>query len=177
MLRPPRGISRRDGRRRLAPLLLLPLLLAATAIVACGDESGSSSTAPAAGTAPAGSATVGTVEAAGFGTVLATGSEETLYVHTKDPAGGSACAGRCIKEFKPLEAAGELTAGPGTDPALLSSFTRDDGTKQVLYADKALYTHTGQGTISGAGIESDGGTWLLIEPSGDEIAKTDTGGY
>ena len=160
---------------------VVSLLLAAVARVACGNDgespSSSESTTPAAGTAPADSATVRTVDVAGFGTVLATGSEETLYVHTADPTGGSSCSGKCTEEFKPLEPEGELTAGPGSDPELLASFKRDDGTEQVLYDDKALYTHTGPGTISGAGIESDGGTWLLIEPSGDEIDQTDTGGY
>ncbi len=161
----------------------MSLLLAAVALGACGDDGESSSpsesesTAPAAGTAPAEEATVRAVDVAGFGIVLATGSEQTLYVHTGDSAGGSSCSGKCTAEFKPLEGEGELTAGPDSDSALLSSFKRDDGTEQVLYDDKALYTHTGPGTISGAGIESDGGTWLLIKPSGDEIVASETGAY
>ena len=157
----------------------MSLLLVAVALGACGDdgESSSESSESAAGTAPAEEATVRVVDVAGFGTVLATGSEQTLYVHTADPAGGSSCSGKCTEEYEPLEPEGELTAGPDSDAALLSSFTRDDGTEQVLYNDKALYTHTGPGTISGAGIESDGGTWLLIKPSGDEIVASETGAY
>ncbi|MGH2978349.1 MAG: COG4315 family predicted lipoprotein [Solirubrobacterales bacterium] len=177
MLRPLRGISRRDGRRRHAPLV--SLLALTLALGACGDdgESSPASGAPAAGTAPAESATVSTVDLPGFGTVLAAGSGDTVLVHTSDPAGGSSCTGKCAREFKPLEPEGEPTAGPGTDAALLSSFKRKDGTEQVLYDDKALYTHTGPGSISGAGTESHGGTWLLIEPSGDEIRGSETGGY
>lgn len=158
----------------------LALLLAATVtLVACGSDNKGQSTSsePKVKTAPADEATVRTVKVPGFGTVLATGPEKTLYVDTADPAGGSSCSGKCIKEFKPLKPEGELTAGPGTDPALLSSFTRDDGSEQVLYDDKALYTHTGPGAISGAGVESDRGIWLLIEPSGQPIAETDAGGY
>jgi predicted lipoprotein with Yx(FWY)xxD motif len=177
VFRPLRGISRRDGRR-LAPLV--SLLLVTVALGACGGDDGESSVSsngPRAGTAPADSATVRTLDLPGFGNVLATGSGDTVLVHTGDPAASSSCTGRCAREFKPLEADGELTAGPGTDAALLSSFKRDDGTEQVLYDDKALYTHTGPGSISGAGTESYGGTWLLIEPSGDEIRGSETGGY
>ena len=147
---------------------------------ACGDdgESSPASGAPEAGTAPAESATVRTLDLPGFGEVLASGaSGDPVLVHTGDPAGGSSCTGRCAREFKPLEPDGELTAGPDTDAALLSSFRRDDGTEQVLYDDKALYAHTGPGSISGAGTESYGGTWLLVEPSGDEIRGSETGGY
>lgn len=177
MFGPLRGISRRDGRRVLAPLV--SLLLVVVALGACGgdDDSSPSSNGARAGTAPAESATVRTLDLPGFGNVLAAGSGDPVLVHTGDPAGGSSCTGRCAREFTPLEADGELTAGPDTDAELLSSFKRDDGTEQVLYADKALYTHTGPGSISGAGTESYGGTWLLVEPSGDEIRGSETGGY
>ena len=160
---------------------LLSLLAVAAVLGACGSDDGespSASTTPEAGTAPAESATVRTLDLPGFGEVLASGaSGDPVLVHTGDPAGGSSCTGRCAREFKPLEPDGELTAGPDTDAALLSSFRRDDGTEQVLYDDKALYAHTGPGSISGAGTESYGGTWLLVEPSGDEIRGSETGGY
>jgi predicted lipoprotein with Yx(FWY)xxD motif len=177
VLRPLRGISRRDGRRRLAPLV--SLLALSLALGACGgdDESSPASGAPAAETAPAESATVRTLDLPGFGNVLAAKSGDPVLVHTGDPAGGSSCTGRCAREFRPLEPDGEPTAGPGTEAELLSSFRRDDGTEQVLYDDKALYTHIGPGSISGAGTESYGGTWLLVEPSGDEIRGSETGGY
>jgi predicted lipoprotein with Yx(FWY)xxD motif len=169
------------GAPSTARLLMLPvtLLLTPVALTACGGDDGSSDASGdrGAGTAPAGQGTLATQEVPGFGTVLATGSGEIVYVHTNDPAGGSSCKGKCAREYRPLKVKGRLTAGAGADPALLSSFRRTDGTEQVLYDDKALYTHSGQGTISGAGVESFGGTWLLIEPSGDVIERTDTGGY
>jgi len=170
-----RGIPRHSGQLLVSIALVLT---AGLALVACGGGDDESSTSGSgAGTAPAESATVRTVDLPGFGAVLATGAQDTIYVHTADPQGGSSCTGKCAKEYKPVEAKGELTAGPDVEADLLSSFTRKDGTKQVLYNDKALYTHTGQGSISGAGVESFGGTWLLMEPSGSEIDQTETGGY
>jgi hypothetical protein len=63
------------------------------------------------------------------------------------------------------------------DSSLLSTFKRPDGKTQVLYDKHALYTHTGRGLVSGAGVRSEGGTWYLVAPSGKPMKATKSGGY
>lgn len=155
----------RRGPRALAAAWLAALAVAALA--ACGGDE-----AP---TASADEATVITKEVAGYGNALAANSGDPVYIFDADPEGGSSCTGECTEQWTPLEADGEPTAGPGVEASLLSSFERDDGTTQVLYDDKALYTHEGEGLAAGA--ETDGGTWYLVDPSGEAIEGTASGGY
>jgi predicted lipoprotein with Yx(FWY)xxD motif len=54
-------------------------------------------------------------------------------------------------------------------PALLSSFERSDGIRQVLYAKHALYTYqddTSPGMVTGQGVETYGGIWWVVAPTG-----------
>lgn len=143
-------------------------------LAACG---GSSSSGKTSGTASASSATVITKKVAGYGSVLATPSGQTLYLLTADPAGGSKCTGPCTSLWPPLTDHGSPTAGPGVNASMLSTFKRSDGKQQVLYNKHALYTHTGTGAASGAGIAADGGIWYLVSPSGKAVKSTTAGGY
>jgi predicted lipoprotein with Yx(FWY)xxD motif len=112
----------------------------------------------------------------GYGTVLAK-SGHPLYVLSSDPSGASRCEGSCTSQWPPLSASGSPTAGPGVKSSLLSTFKRSDGTAQVLYDKRALYTHKGRGLVSGAGVRFQGGTWYLVAPSGKPIKATKSGGY
>jgi predicted lipoprotein with Yx(FWY)xxD motif len=69
------------------------------------------------------------------GGVLATAAGMTVYTFEKDVAGSgkSACAGPCIQNW-PAVAAPEKVAEP------YSVITRDDGSKQLAYKGKPLYT-------------------------------------
>lgn len=119
--------------------------------------------------AAARSATVDVRYVNGFGKILVSGAGTTLYLLTSDPSGGSDCTGPCSLAWPPLEASGTLKAGPGVRPALLSSFARSDGGRQVIYNKHALYTFeedTGPGMLSGQGVQTYGGTWLVVSPSG-----------
>jgi hypothetical protein len=60
---------------------------------------------------------------------------------------------------------------------MLSTFKRKDGSVQVLYNGRALYTHSGGTAGSVAGTASDGGIWYLVSPSGKPITSTNGGGY
>jgi len=120
------------------------------------------------------SATVGTRAIPGFGKILVTGDGITLYLLTSDPPGGSDCTGPCSLAWPPLEVSGTLKAGPGVDPALLSSFPRGDGGRQVLYDKHALYTFeedTGPGMVAGQGVQTYGGIWWAVSPSGKAITN------
>lgn len=69
------------------------------------------------------------------GGVLVTSSGMTVYTFDKDTAnsGKSACNGPCIQNW-PAVAAPEKVAAP------YSVVTRDDGSKQLAYKGKPLYT-------------------------------------
>ena len=161
--------GRRQVRRAAACLPLLGVLVAS----GCGGSSGGDDQS----TVPAASATVSTSKVSGYGDVLATKGQRSLYVLTTDPAGGSKCTGACAKTWRPLTAPGKPTAASGVDPAKLGSFKRSDGIEQVLYDDHALYTYSGSGLASGVGLKSNGGTWYLVSPAGKPIKSTESGGY
>jgi predicted lipoprotein with Yx(FWY)xxD motif len=58
----------------------------------------------------------------------------TVYTFDKDSGGKSACSGACAKNWPPV------LAGDTPPGAPYSSITRDDGSKQLTYNGKPLYT-------------------------------------
>lgn len=118
-----------------------------------------------------------TAKVPGYGSVLATAHGSPLYLLTADPAGGSSCAGDCAKQWPPLTVRGTPRGGSGVEDSLLSSFTRSDGSVQVLYNGHALYTHPGMSATAVAGTASNGGVWYLVSPSGEPIKSTNGSGY
>jgi predicted lipoprotein with Yx(FWY)xxD motif len=145
---------------------------AAAALASCGGQGLASG--PNGTVAAATSSTVAARTIRGLGRVLVTSSGVTLYLLTSDPPGGSNCTGSCAIVWPPLEAKGRLKAGPGVDPALLSTVERSDGIRQVLYAKHALYTYqddTTPGMATGQGVETYGGIWWVVAPSGKAITN------
>ncbi len=144
--------------------------LALAGLASCGGQefaSGPTETVPSAS-----SSTVALRTVKGLGRILVTSSGVSLYLLTSDPPDGSNCTGPCSINWPPLEAKGRLRAGPGVDPALLSSFKRSDGLRQVLYAKHALYTYqddTSPGMVTGQGVETYGGIWWVVAPSGKPV--------
>jgi predicted lipoprotein with Yx(FWY)xxD motif len=66
--------------------------------------------------------------------VLVDAKGMTVYTFDKDSGGKSACTGPCNDNWPPVQ------AGTGTLAAPYSSITRDDGSKQLAYKGKPLYT-------------------------------------
>jgi predicted lipoprotein with Yx(FWY)xxD motif len=90
----------------------------------------------------------------------------TVYVFDADLAtpGASACNGQCAAVWPSV---------PGTAntayPAPFTSITRSDGTLQLAYAGRPLYTYiadSAPGSIAGNGITSFGAVWHIARPSG-----------
>ncbi|MGO9661329.1 MAG: hypothetical protein ACLP7F_23610 [Acidimicrobiales bacterium] len=127
------------------------------------------------GTVPsASSSTVAERSVKGLGRILVTSAGITLYMLTSDPPGGSNCIGSCALVWPPLAAKGRVRAGPGVNPALLSTYARSDGVRQVLYAGHALYTYqddTSPGMVTGQGVETYGGIWWVVAPSGKPVTN------
>jgi predicted lipoprotein with Yx(FWY)xxD motif len=158
--------------KRLSLLLASTGLLLALSIgAACGGSSNSTTTPTPARTitstlqpttttataipAAAASAIVFTANNATLvRTILVNSAGLTLYTSANDPAGTSNCTGTCPSVWPPLPAGTSApTGGPGVT-GTLATLTRSDGTEQVTYNGKPLYTFHGDG---GAGMATGDG--------------------
>ncbi|HEU5475046.1 MAG TPA: hypothetical protein VFV67_30755 [Actinophytocola sp.] len=109
-------------------------LAAALVLTACGSEGQASS--PAGGTGTSGP--VGTRDLDGVGTVLVDTVGRTLYFTDSDTAGEIKCTAECLDLWIPAEAPGDTVDGAPVGD--LSVISRPDGTKQIAFQDKPLYT-------------------------------------
>lgn len=174
-------------------LVYVLALAAASATAACGSTPGSSNSTSTtqAGSASTSASTnasgaspvyeVKTGNVSGLGTVLVDGQGLTLYLFVPDlQKGQSTCYGTCAEGWPPLLLPTGVTtplAGPGVNPSLLGTTTRTDGSVEVTYNRWPLYTWTGDsspGQATGQGINSLGGLWYVLSPSGAEITKKPT---
>jgi predicted lipoprotein with Yx(FWY)xxD motif len=158
-------------KRLLAPIVIAT---AALTLAACGSDGYSSSSAAA----PAGSAgspaaasaavTAQVIQVDGHGSVLADANGRALYTSDEEAATPSVvCTGACESFWKPLVAgAAQPSAGPGVSD--LGVAQRPDGTMQVTYQGRRLYTFTqdAPGQASGDGVsDAFGGqhfTWHVV---------------
>lgn len=119
-----------------------------------------------------GTVDVGTVK--NYGQVLVTVSGRVLYLLTADHRDASSCSTACVRAWPPLLVKGEVKAGPGVDPKLVSSFQTHDGENQVAYKGHPLYTFaqdTSAGSALGEGIHTYGGTWWMVSPTGQAVTR------
>jgi predicted lipoprotein with Yx(FWY)xxD motif len=165
---------RRKANRRLSATACLTAAL----VLCAGGLASCASSGPVGGTsvttvANASSATLDARLVKGYGKILVTSSGRALYVLSVDPPGGSNCIGSCAIVWPALTAGDKtIKAGPGVNPALVSSFRRSDGVRQVLYNKHALYTFeqdTGPGMLSGQGVTTYGGVWWVVSATGKPV--------
>jgi predicted lipoprotein with Yx(FWY)xxD motif len=173
--------------------------LAVAAVVllaACGTSSpsssngsggsGSSSTKSTAGSGSSGSSasTTSHMSATGLktastskGTVLTTASGRTIYWFAIDTAGKSKCYGTCASYWPPV--IGKPTAASGVSlMGSLGTIKRSNGQLQATYDGHPLYTYkgdTGSGQVNGNGINTSGGLWWAMTPSGAKLKAAKTG--
>jgi predicted lipoprotein with Yx(FWY)xxD motif len=88
----------------------------------------------------------------------------TVYVFDADLGnpGHSVCNGDCAANWPPVAPPAAKTL-----VAPFSTITRDDGSKQLAYAGRPLYTFIvdqGPGQTSGDGINAFGGLWHIARP-------------
>lgn len=90
-------------------------------------------------------------------------ANRTVYVFDADTtANQSTCSGQCAGVWPPVI----VTAG-ATLPANWTSFTRSDGSQQLAYKGRALYTYavdTAPGQTNGDGINSFNNIWHIARP-------------
>lgn len=171
---------RRAPARRLAygSLILGATLTAA----ACGGAStGSSASSPgtsaAASPGAASAVTISAKNVSGFGTVLVNGQGRTLYLLTSEKGGKITCTDTsgCTKVWPDTELPKGMTAakaGSGIQSALLGTAKGEGGSLYVTYNHWPLYTYSGDsapGQVNGQGITSFGGTWYVLNTSGNAV--------
>lgn len=151
----------------------LKLLVAPAALVVlaagCG---GGSSKSNSAGSTPAatGAAAAVKVQSTSKGAVLADASGHTLYILTSDKANQSACTGSCLSTWPPDIVASVPSSGGGIS-AQFGTFNRG-GQTQLTVNGMPVYRYAGDsapGDVNGEGIQSYGGIWYAVSPSGAAI--------
>jgi predicted lipoprotein with Yx(FWY)xxD motif len=112
-----------------------------------------------------GSAVVQAVNNSQFGQVLVTSDGRTLYSNTADSAAQIVCADSACTNFWPPYIVGAQPAAVEGIPGALGTVTRPDGTLQLTYNQKPLYTFyldQAAGDAKGNGFVDLGGTWSVV---------------
>ena len=139
-------------------------------------SSSSSSTSQSSSTTSSGSgrsaaASLSTRQLPGLGAVLVDGRGHTLYTFSPDGAKHVSCLKSCAEIWPPLklgESSPPKLSG-GARSSLLGSDPDPDGGRVVTYAGWPLYSYvadTSPGQATGQGLNSSGGLWYVISPTG-----------
>jgi predicted lipoprotein with Yx(FWY)xxD motif len=169
--------------------LLLPALLAATAVVAACTSGGGATAAPsvaapsvapseapsaseaASASAPAAAAAEIALADSSLGQIIVDGAGLTLYIFQPDEAGTPTCYDDCATAWPPLLAddAASVTAGTGLDATKITVVDRTDGGKQVKYGNWPLYyfaNDAAAGDVNGQGLND---VWYVVGADGEPI--------
>jgi predicted lipoprotein with Yx(FWY)xxD motif len=173
-------MSTRTTRRSRAirSAAVLPAVAAGLlALAACGSggSTSSSTTSPASS-----SGTTVTVSDAGGMTVLATSSGRTLYSSDQEKGQALCTSGDCTAIWAPLTVpAGQSPTASGGVAKDLTTVKRSDGTRQVAFDGRPLYTFTldhGAGQVNGNGqsdsFDGTAFTWHAAVPTGATSGPT-----
>lgn len=170
-------------------LLAIGLALGTAATIAACDSSSSgtaagspSSSAPA-GASSAPSATISAKSVPGVGTVLVNGQGQTLYMLTSEKGGKITCtqANGCTQAWPETlltNGATAATAGRGVQSPLLGTVKDSSGNLEVTYNHWPLYTFSGDsgpGVAKGQALTSFGGTWYVLNGSGNPVTSSQSG--
>jgi predicted lipoprotein with Yx(FWY)xxD motif len=160
---------------------------AATTVAACGSSSstaaGSPSSSVPAGTSSAGSATISAKSVPGVSTVLVNGQGQTLYMLTSEKGGKITCtqANGCTQAWPETVLTNGATAakaGSGVQSSLLGTVKDASGNLEVTYNHWPLYTFSGDsgpGVAKGQALTSFGGTWYVLNGSGNPVTSSQSG--
>ena len=163
--------------RRILPIALAaPAVVAAVAVAGCGGGGYTNGSAAAANPTPATGArpaVVGTRHTR-LGTVLVDAHGRTLYLFEHDKGTTSSCYDGCTAAWPPLTTSAKPKATAAVKAGKLGSSKRTDGTSIVTYGGHPLYTYTGDaapGDANGQGLDQFGAEWYVVAPAGEKIDK------
>ena len=154
---------------RTLPLLALLAAVAALALAGCGgdDDNGS------AGNGGGGGSEVALANVPGTGMALVNSEGFTLYEFEKDKGSTSTCNSGCAEAWPPLTTEGAPEPGNGATASKLGTSKRSDGSEQVTYAGRPLYTFTGDsepGEANGNDLDEFGAKWFALNAQGAKAA-------
>ena len=106
-----------------------------------------------------------------FGRVIFASNDRALYVFSADHGGKSACYGACASAWPPLLATEAPKVSAGLNAGLLGSTRRIDGTMQLTYGGRPLYSYTGDtpGKVMCQGANVHGGFWYVVDATGSPV--------
>lgn len=173
---------------------LAALAVSAFGLAACGDDSGSSSsattaaaaattaagaastsaaatTSAAAATTAASQATIATADNATIGQkILVNSAGMTIYLFVPDGASTTSTVPDGIKANWPAVVAdGTPVAGDGIDASKMKVEPQPDGTQQLSYNGHLLYTFLSDTAPGDAKGQDLGDSWYVLSPAGEEI--------
>ena len=158
-----------------APAVAVALFASACA---SGGGGGSSTSAPAGGGGNAAGAVMIESHSGPMGTFLTDSSGKSLYMFAKDSATKSNCSSVCAVYWPPLTDSSAVHASGSVSSSKITTITRSDGSKQVVYAGHPLYyfkLDTTAGDTKGEGVNNFGAKWWLVAPSGQPITNSGSG--
>jgi predicted lipoprotein with Yx(FWY)xxD motif len=127
---------------------------------------------------------LGSVQIRPFGHVLVDHADDVVYVFERDRRRRVNCTSACQKMWNPVRAPRRsATAVSGlVKRSLLGSSSNPSGGRALTYNGWPLYTYsarTSYGVLiepapstGGQGLDSDGGRWYMISPTGTIITKS-----
>jgi predicted lipoprotein with Yx(FWY)xxD motif len=161
---------------------------AAATVAACGSSSSSTTAGSPSSSAPTGassaaSVTISAKSVPGVGTVLVNGQGQTLYMLTSEKGGKITCtqANGCTQAWPETlltSGATAATAGSGVQSSLLGTVKDASGNLEVTYNHWPLYTFSGDsgpGAAKGQALTSFGGTWYVLNGSGNPVTSSQSG--
>ena len=150
--------------RRNSILMFASVPLLALGLAACGSSSNSSdNNSTAAASTSGGTSTISTKSISGVGNALVDSKGDALYTNDMDSGSKIACTAECTSIWIPAVApsGGEPTSADSSVQAKLGTVMRPDGTSQVTFGGKPLYSFVqdSPGKVTGNGVsDSFGGT-------------------
>jgi predicted lipoprotein with Yx(FWY)xxD motif len=164
------------------------LAFLAVTLAACGGGYSAPKTtttnSPGASKNPGTSFSVANVS--GVGKVLVDARHRTVYILTSNAKKNVPCtdASGCTAAWPDLplpDGTSAATVGMGLDASLLGTMKESDGETYPTYNGYLLYEYTGDsgsGQANGQGLTSFGGTWYVLDSSGNPVKGSgSTGGY
>ena len=145
---------------------------AALLIAGCGGGGSNNSSTSTPAKSPSGTALVNSANTASLGDIVVGPTGHTLYLFRKDTGPNSTCSGACAAEWPPLTTGGKVTSSGGVSMSALKTVRRSDGKMQVTFNGHPLYYYAGDsspGQANGQGLNTFGGLWYPLSPSGKEI--------
>ncbi len=160
---------------------------AASILAGCGGGSSSPTTTTSStgspGTAAKPSTKFSVASVSGVGSVVVDGRGRTVYILTSGGKTNVPCndASGCTKLWPDLPLPGSMSAaeaGSGLKASLLGTKKLSDGETYPTYNGWLMYEYSGDsssGQANGQGIKSFGGTWYVLDASGNPVTSSSGG--